>query len=146
MLELKLINQEVFIMRKCLVLSLILGVCFSTALFAKSLVDIEGTYQCKGNDPTLTPADYTAKMKIVKQGAAYILNEVDLSNGSFFYKQVALRQGNVLSMAYQQSNMPAIFGVQSTVISHDGKTLTGTFTYFDQHTEVGHEICTRIAG
>ena len=133
-------------MRKCLVLGLVLGVCFNTALFAKPPVDIEGNYQCKGNDPTLTPADYTGKMKVTKEGAAYILNEVDLSSGSFFYKQVALRQGNVLSMAYQRSDVPATFGVESIIISHDGKTLTGTFTYFDQHAQVGHEVCTRIAG
>lgn len=132
-------------MRKSLLLSLVLGIFWGGALVAKPLVDIEGSYQCKGTDPTLTPTEYTAKMKVVKDGAAYILNQVDLSNGSYFYKQVALRHGNVMSMAYQRSDVPTTFGTELITISHDGKTLTGTFIYFNKHEKAGHEVCTRIA-
>ncbi len=120
------------------------GIFLATNLLAKPLVSIEGNYFCKGNDPTMIPADYTGQIDIKKVNSAYILNEGALTNASFTYKQVALREGNILSMAYQPTNDPNTFGVESMIISNDAKTLTGTFVYYAAHKKAGHEVCKRI--
>ena len=133
-------------MRNCLLFTLILGLTCSTTLFAQAPVSIVGDYVCRGNDPTLSPSAYVGNIIIKKNGSVYTLNENEPSvdgSAAYFYYQVALRHDNILAMAFQQSTNPKIFGTEIMTISKDGKTLHGTFTYFDIPNKIGKEVCTR---
>jgi hypothetical protein len=62
---------------KIKLLTAILLLAIVPTTFALSDADIIGTYNCTGNDPTLTPSAFTGKIIISKPGQAYLIQESD---------------------------------------------------------------------
>lgn len=120
------------------------GLTATTLGFAAS--DITGKYTCQGNDPTTNPSAYTGNVTITQQAnGSYVVAETDLQNGqSTTYNQVALKKGDTLSMAFQQSNQLSTFGVEIIKISKDNTKLTGTFVYWGIPDKKGTETCTKV--
>jgi len=107
-------------------------------------MNIVGTYQCTGNDPTVTPSAFTQKMIITKQGNAYPM--IEANSGSITaYKQFGVLTGNTLSIAYQSTTDAKDFGVQVYVVSHNGKQLKGPFVYYNNFDKEGMETCDKIS-
>jgi hypothetical protein len=113
--------------------------------FAADALDITGTYQCTGNDPTFTPSAYTQKMIINHQGEAYPIVEEDSAGTVTPYKQFGVLTGNILSIAWLSTKPNTNdFGVQVYKVSKNGKTLTGPFIYWDKFNMVGTETCQKV--
>lgn len=121
---------------------LLLSLLFLTSV--TNAMNIVGTYQCTGNDPTVTPSAFTQKMIITKQGNAYPIIEAD-SGTVIAYKQFGVLTGNILSVAYQSTTDAKDFGVQVYVVSHNGKQLKGPFVYYNNFDKQGTETCEKIS-
>ena len=131
--------------RKLLIISAVLGLIGSYSAFAAKMpTDIVGVYNCKGNDPTITPSNYTSKYTISIQGHQYIMAD-KVSDGAKMigFDQFAIRKGNVLTIAYQRTKDLKIFGTESMTISDHGKYLTGIFSYWGEPNKIGTETCQR---
>ncbi len=132
-------------LRQLLIISTLLSLVWSYPVFAADLsTDIVGTYICKGNDPTLSPSAYTSKYTITIQGQQYIMaDKVNDAGKSIVFNQFALRQGNVLIIAFQRGDESKVFGTEYMRISAHGDRLTGTFSYWGEPNKLGMEACQR---
>lgn len=134
-------------MCKKILLSVALLGTITCATAAQNLVSIDGNYDCLVNDLTVSATHHeTGKFALKQNGTTYAVTQLNnnIQPTTSEYNIIALRSGNVLSMAYQNIQNPKIFGSEIMRISKDGKTLYGTFIYWNQSDKVNTEICKRI--
>lgn len=122
----------------------VLGLIVATAALASD-DDIIGTYNCQGNDPTITPSVFVGKLAVTKQAnGAYVIAEVDQHGSAYEYDQLGLRDGDSLAMAFQLVSKPSVFAVQFMKIMQHGKLLKGTFAYWGIPNVIGTETCKKV--
>lgn len=116
------------------------------AVFAQGNLDITGTYNCTGNDPTFSPSAFTGKIIIFKKDKVYSIQETNSgpTPAGLVYQEVGIRMGNILSVVFQQADTK-IFGVKAYKISQDGKKLVGSFFYWNKFNLKGTETCEKIS-
>ena len=127
--------------KKSLIATVLVSLLFT--VLPVSAMNITGTYLCTGNDPTVSPAAFTQKMIITKQGDAYPIIEAD-GGTIVHYKQFGILTGDTLSVAYQATDSKE-FGVQVFKIGHHGKKLSGPYMYWDRFDRKGSETCEKIS-
>ena len=134
-------------MYKKVLLTIALFSSITCATAAQNLVSIDGSYDCLVNDLTVSANHHeTGKFALKQNGNTYTVTQLNdnVQPTTNDYNIIALRSGNVLSMAYQNIKDPKIFGSEIMRISKDGRTLYGTFIYWNQSDKVNTEICKRI--
>ena len=127
-------------MYKKIVMGSLLLSCLTASTFANifshSEASIDGSYACSAIDLTLTDNHHvTGKFALQKDGNVYIVTQLNDANEptNSEYNTIAIRSGNVLSIAYQNIVNPKIFGIENMLISRDGNTLHGTFIYSNRN-------------
>jgi hypothetical protein len=115
---------------------------------AQAMVSIDGTYSCSVTDLTLAQSSHaTGRFAIKKNGEIYAISQLNADGTQPVpneYNIFGIRSENILSLAYQKVNDAKIFGVEQFKISKDGKTLHGTFVYFNQLDKKNSEVCKRV--
>ncbi|MSP53154.1 MAG: hypothetical protein EXR81_02750 [Gammaproteobacteria bacterium] len=120
---------------------------FSTFANAHNLVDIDGTYMCSVNDTVAKNTHATGRFTLAAQGNIYAVTQLNTDGTQSVpneYHIFGMRSGNVLSLVYQNVKDANVFGLEQMKISKDGKTLMGTFIYWNQFATKNMEVCKRV--
>lgn len=119
----------------------------TSAVNAQSMMDLDGTYMCSVNDIVAKNTHATGRFSIKQTDNIYAVTQLNADGTQPVpneYHIFGMRSGNVLSLVYQNVKDANLFGLEQMKISKDGKTLTGTFIYWNQFKQKNSEVCKRV--
>ena len=114
---------------------------------ANAPVSIDGSYSCSITDLTQSKTPSTGKFALKANGDIYSIIQLNNDGNPAAvneYHIFGMRSGDVLSLTYQNVKDAKEFGLEVMKISKDGKTLHGSFIYWDQFKKLNYEVCKRI--